>query len=483
MRLVVIVCITLVFSLPAYMQSGHINPNSKREVQIEFDSPKEKTAKEILIEINEQIKQRLQTLVAQKKGNISNNDLTDLEKQKIELATKGATIVEAKQNKSAEDWFYLGILYVAAENFDGAKRSFERFLGEPESKTQKFAEQRRTTYATLSAASIIRNNLEKAESWFSKYLENSGENQVEEEIKIRLMFAEKYEQEKNYDKVLSHTERAYTLAKELASSKPSSRQSFTDKIVILNELLFQAYVETGKSQKAVEILDDLRQTAVSIESAGAYLTAVEQKTKYLIETGKKDEALNFLRQTLKNVNTDFKDKNLQGEITSRLKRKERQYEILGEKALEIENVDHWLPKEVMKKLSSLQGKVVLIHFWATWCSFCISQIPQLNEWAENYKKDGLEVIGLTRYYNQVEGQAVNNTSELEFLTKFKEKFSMEYPIAVAKDAINHHNYNVQSLPTTVLIDRRGIVRYIESGAGPIREAEIKRMIQKLLLEK
>jgi hypothetical protein len=73
--------------------------------------------------------------------------------------------------------------------------------------------------------------------------------------------------------------------------------------------------------------------------------------------------------------------------------------------------------------------------------------------------------------------------ELAFLESFKKKYELPYPFAVAGNDVDGINYAVAAIPTTVLIDRKGVVRYLGTGVGGGNEARVESLIEKLLNEK
>jgi peroxiredoxin len=77
----------------------------------------------------------------------------------------------------------------------------------------------------------------------------------------------------------------------------------------------------------------------------------------------------------------------------------------------------------------------------------------------------------------------DHPNEIAFLKRFKEKYDLGYDFAVADDQQTQNLYAATSLPTTVLIDRKGVIRYIESGTNPTRIEELRAMVIKLLAEK
>lgn len=98
------------------------------------------------------------------------------------------------------------------------------------------------------------------------------------------------------------------------------------------------------------------------------------------------------------------------------------------------------------KLSDFVGKkLVLLNFWATWCPYCVKEIPQLKEIYSKYKSKGLEII------------AVNLGENQKNVEKFIKNYNIEYLILLDQRGISARMYGVQGIPTNFLIDLKGNV--------------------------
>jgi thiol-disulfide isomerase/thioredoxin len=127
-------------------------------------------------------------------------------------------------------------------------------------------------------------------------------------------------------------------------------------------------------------------------------------------------------------------------------------------------------------LEGLRGKVVILDFWATWCGPCRMTIPLLKELQAKHKAQGLVVVGIS-------------DETVKQVAPFAKSMEMNYTVVADSDnaSIWQVNYQVESLPTMAVIDRRGKLRMYEKGMDPRpgigTGARLNELIPQLLAEK
>lgn len=118
------------------------------------------------------------------------------------------------------------------------------------------------------------------------------------------------------------------------------------------------------------------------------------------------------------------------------------------------------------KLTDLRGKVVIINHWATWCAPCKAEMPMMSAFHQRYKDRGFEIFGVT-----------TEDSVPAFMLK-KVADVLSYPLA---RKLSGNGYPILSgVPTSYIIDRKGIVRYAK--AGSFEGKEFYRLVLPLLQE-
>jgi thiol-disulfide isomerase/thioredoxin len=98
------------------------------------------------------------------------------------------------------------------------------------------------------------------------------------------------------------------------------------------------------------------------------------------------------------------------------------------------------------RLSDYKGKVVLLNFWATWCPPCRAEMPDLIKMQREYQSKGLQVIGIT-YPPQT----------IREVRQFMRKLGVNYPIALGRKETKVLFDQTDTLPVTIVIDRKGKV--------------------------
>lgn len=137
-----------------------------------------------------------------------------------------------------------------------------------------------------------------------------------------------------------------------------------------------------------------------------------------------------------------------------------QMALIGQTAPDI-SVKTWI-KGGPVTLEDLRGRVALLEFWATWCKPCQEMFPKLKQLHEQAAPRGLEIIAITRHYLAYGGTEEAMQKELQLMTGTVTEHGVSFPVGVAEDERLQAIYGANGLPTAVLIDRHGIVRY----AGP-----------------
>lgn len=121
-------------------------------------------------------------------------------------------------------------------------------------------------------------------------------------------------------------------------------------------------------------------------------------------------------------------------------------------------------------LADLKGEVVMINFWATWCGPCRKEMPHLEALHQRYKDLGFTLLGVNVEDNQ--------KGALQFLEETPVSFDVLFDPANKVSAL----YDVVAMPSTVMVDREGNMRYIHQGYQPGYENEYQTQIRALLRE-
>lgn len=183
--------------------------------------------------------------------------------------------------------------------------------------------------------------------------------------------------------------------------------------------------------------------------------AIEVMAQAAAAQGRRTEAVAFLRAELaRYANTS---------VETRIQKNVNLLSLVGTPAPALDLSEHvGAPPPT---LESLRGRVVLLFFWAHWCSDCKNQLPVVQQLAARYAGRGLSVVAPTQRYGYVTaGTPASAEQEARYLgelrrTGYAALGDAPTPIATA----NHKRYGVSTTPTLVLVDRKGLVRLYHPG--------------------
>lgn len=108
-------------------------------------------------------------------------------------------------------------------------------------------------------------------------------------------------------------------------------------------------------------------------------------------------------------------------------------------------------------LGQYRGKVVYLDFWASWCAPCLTSIPLLEELRSEFPGDDFQVL------------AVNVDEDPDKARRFLSRVSVQYPSATDPAGRIPEIFGIETMPTSFIIDRQGVVRHVQKG---FRESEL-----------
>jgi|GEM_PF-877145 len=285
------------------------------------------------------------------------------------------------------------------------------------------------------------------------------------------------------------------------SGQPEEAEKFLDSLPPMVNgpaLLVDAFSDRGNYEKVIQYgtlaLEQAQKQIESLSSqsqnrAGANPAAEQMARQFILSSqaemmgtlaeayarlGRRAEA----EAVISKAREQFKS---QPELIRRLELKMRSGALIGSAAPEIE-ADDWVGSGPVS-LASLRGKVVMLDFFAWWCRPCIAAFSHVRGLKEKYGPGGLEIIGLTTYQGAYETEPdLKPEQELARMRdQFRVNHQITWPFGIAREKRNERAYNVTAIPHVVLVDKKGVIRYINVGAGSYQALE--EQIKQLLAER
>jgi cytochrome c biogenesis protein CcmG/thiol:disulfide interchange protein DsbE len=128
-------------------------------------------------------------------------------------------------------------------------------------------------------------------------------------------------------------------------------------------------------------------------------------------------------------------------------------------------------RETPNGLEDYQGKVVLLHFWATFCTPCLEELPALESLWRRYRDHGFIIVGIAA-----------DRGNADLVRKFTGAVGVTFPVLLDPEGVVRNRYEVMVLPTSYLIGRDGRFSARVLGTREWQRPEVTAFIESLLAE-
>jgi thiol-disulfide isomerase/thioredoxin len=120
------------------------------------------------------------------------------------------------------------------------------------------------------------------------------------------------------------------------------------------------------------------------------------------------------------------------------------------------------------KMALQNGKIMIVDFWATWCEPCKKSFPKLQELYLKYKASGLEIV------------ALSEDDDKGGIVDFAKTYGAKFPVGWDGDKSIAKKYQPKSMPSTFIVDKKGVIRFVHTGYHDGEEVEIEKEIKSLM---
>lgn len=365
-------------------------------------------------------------------------------KEQRDLAIKNAAILQSRSSLKADDFYYLGMLHHLAGDADAALSAMGKLLkDDPDGQKAQAARNVVVLYA------VKKDLLADANAAVQAYSRHQPQS-ADDRYRMELLITDAYLRGKDYASMTMHAKQMLEASKKFIETNKGEVFKRDDMLLKSTVLLADSYLKSNQKDLAVAALTDLRRLAIQLPSANLYKDA----TMRLFRVNPSVHVDQLFDDSLASTKTP------PPEITA----------------------DEWIEQHPVK-LSDLRGQVVLLDFWAPWCGPCRYTLPNLARWHAAYKSKGLVILGVTKYYGHDDQQELTPAEELVYLRNFRTRHRLPYGFVVSDTNQTEFDYGVFSIPTSFLIDRKGVVRYISLGASEEEIQNLGELIKKLVGEK